>query len=157
MIAFTTEEILLSIIYSIGFGVMFSCLYSASLGLISLLKSGSKIFAFFMVSASPFDGFKQKWGFRTYSPGPVHSFLSIILFAIGYSITSYVSLDGEIRLYTLIVSFASFYLSNSAFSIILNKIFLKFLSLILALFSCSVRLILSPLCMLINAAKKRKI
>ena len=156
MIAFTTEEILLSIIYSIGFGVIFSCLYSASLALISLLKSGSKIFAFFMTSASPFDGFKEKWSFRTYSPGPVHSFLSVILFAIGFSITSYISLDGEIRLYTLIVSFASFYLSNSAFSIILNRVFLKISSLVFALFSCFLRLILSPFYMLVHAMKKRK-
>lgn len=86
--------------------------------------------------------------------GPLYIFLSVLIFALGFSLLSYVSLDGEIRIYMLALAFASFYLSKFAFCDFLTKIFLQLFSAGLSLVALLLGWMILPIKLAVGFVKK---
>lgn len=154
MIAFTTGEILLSVIYALIFGAGFAVLTSAVdmlLGVaLTLPTFAREVFCFDRILPPP----KLSQAGTGRKKGALYIFLCVILFAIGFSLLSYVSLDGQIRIYMLALAFASFYLSKSVFCDFLTKLFLSLFKLILSGLTVVLRLIISPFFIILKAVKK---
>ena len=113
--SFTREEIIFSVISSLAYGVLFSVLFcivkiSREIGLVFLRQ-----FTAALNLNGKSDNTEQK---PSNSGGDIGAFTIVFLsiaFTVGFCLLSYLSLDGEIRLYMLVLSFASFYLSKFAF------------------------------------------
>lgn len=146
---FSFSEILGAVLMCLCFGVGYALAFSLLSCLLGVIKAGRAFFTRII-------DFERIFPLPTFrdlkiSPyrGAVFSFLSVLLFAIMYSLLSYLALDGEIRLYTLIIYFASFYLSRIAFLGIFIKAFeliIRALMLLISLFvRMLLRLILRPL------------
>ena len=142
MMGFDSGEIARSLLWAIIYGAGYSfVLYLLSMlfGLLGSVRDASiKIIRFEKLFPLPsFSEFKischSSWGFTVFS---------VFLFATGFSLLSYLSLDGEIRIYMLILSFASFYLSKIAFSVIFSHLFAIAFRFFLVLISLPVRIIL---------------
>ena len=124
MMGFSASEILNSILYAIGFGLIFSAVYTVLIllsGVVgSIPKVGKEIIIFKKVF--PLPDFKSCINFKKVSL-PLR-LLSVFLFTVGFILISYLSLDGVIRIYMLFFAFATFYLLNFAFFDFLSSIFL---------------------------------
>lgn len=146
---FSFSEILRSVLMSLCFGVGYALAFSLLSCLLGVIKPGRAFFTRII----DFENIFPLPTFRdlkiTPYRGAVFSFLSVLLFAITYSLLSYLALDGEIRLYTLFFYFASFYLSRIAFFGIFIKAFeliIRALMLLISLFvRILFRLVLRPL------------
>lgn len=110
MISFTNPEIFLSIIYAVLYGGFFAFGYSVLLTVNSLIKSSSDIMLGILRFDKIFPLPRYKSLLNSQKHGPIIAFLSIVFFSVGFVLLSYLSLDGIIRLYMLVLSFASFYL-----------------------------------------------
>ena len=148
---FTREEIIFSVICSLAYGVLFSVLFcivkiSREIGLVFLHQ-----FATAPDSNSKSDNTEQKPSkFRGEIGAFTILFLSIA-FTVGFCLMSYLSLDGEIRLYMLVLSFASFYLSKFAFFDFCERLILLFLDKIFWIISRLIRVVFLPI---LKALKK---
>jgi hypothetical protein len=80
--------------------------------------------------------------------------VDILVFGVGFIFLSYAALDGALRFYMLILSFAAFYLSNFAFFEFLSRIlniFFDYLELCVLIF---IRIIMFPIRQLIKKCQK---
>ena len=129
MISYSNEEILHSIIYALLYGLAFSffnfCFDIANTFFLSIfyrVKIVRKEDNNDIVLA------KNRTGL-----GGFLVFMKIFLFSLGFMVLSYVALDGVVRIYMLVLCFASFYLAkNMIFNRVLD-IFEKGLDNIMAI------------------------
>ncbi len=150
MIGFNIGEIFNSVIYAFAFGVIFSVAFSLCRLVRGMLASILDVTSEFIKFSKIFPLPNFKKFINPKKNGAVFSFLSIIFFTLGFILISYLSLDGTIRIYMLIVSFASFYLSNFTFCEILSKILLCILNLFLKFLCLIFRIIASPIKMILK-------
>ena len=139
MIYFSFKETFFSVLCSLAYG----CLFGVFLSLLSVSFDCIRLFAervYKGVTLSFSESTRIGRGGRSKSSfGKVRVFLLIILFTIGYILLSYYSLDGQIRLYTMLLSLISLYLSWKLTSLSLQR-------LVFYIFDLSSRL----LCILIS-------
>ncbi len=151
MIAFTQREVAESIIYAIAFGALYAAVYSAMLLLRTIASDIPDIFHKML----KFDKILPIPDFKTVAnnkkTGKIFAFLSVFLFSIGFCILSYTSLDGDLRLYMLVLSSASFYLAKMTFNNFLNKAFLFVFRLILRVITIVLRCFVKPFKMIYHA------
>ena len=145
MIAFDLREVAFSILYALIYGVGFALFYSFMILLKTVWKHLSRVTCdlvkFYKITPLPtFD-----YILKRQSGGVFLIALSVLFFGLGFSLLSYVALDGQIRIYMLILCFASFYLSKLAFYEIFVKLLLHLLRVILRAFSMPMRIILFPI------------
>ncbi len=155
MITFSFEEILFSILAALCYGLIFSAGLSLFLVIIrvafSIPVAAGEIYRFEKIF--PLPKFK---GINTERKcGTVTWILAIAAYWLGFCLVSYLALDGEIRLYMLVLSFASLYLSNSAFSVFFTKLFSYLLRIFLIVLFLFFRLLFAPIKVLISFVKIR--
>lgn len=152
MIFFTTEEFFYSVIYAVGFGIAFSAVSSFVSIIISLFRILPSFFSEILNYSCFFD--LVKIGASTLNNRKKKSatsvFLKVFAFSLLFVLLSYVALDGVIRAYLLVVFFASFYVSNFAFSYAFYFLLSCFLTILFTLIAIPVRLIY----MIVNRATK---
>ena len=133
---FSAEEIFSSVIFALAYGTIFAVILSLTVVLkeslavsFAMLKSSLRFYKIFPLPSLKNLKISNK-------SGALISVVSIFLFAIGFCLLSYLTLDGQLRLYMLTLSFASFYLSKIAFfDIFSGVIFFGFrISFILIIF-----------------------
>lgn len=138
MMSFSEREILLSVVYSMIYGVIFSSFYSFILVTSSMVKSIpivlKKILVFDKLLPAP-----KTRSCITKSSGKITAFLSVIAFALGFSLLSYIALDGQIRIYMLVLSSASLYISNFVFFGIFEAVISSVFDIVIFVISLSVR------------------
>ncbi len=141
MMTFSGQEILLSIVFSLAFGGLFAILFS----LILILKEMCLLSLDTLKRTVIFDKIFPLPRLRKIKKSPkcgvILTVFFIFIFMLGFSLLSYFSLDGELRLYMLVLAFASFYLSKFAFFEILGTIFVLLLNAFFAVFSFALRLL----------------
>lgn len=131
MIGFDSREIILSVIYATAGGVIFSILYSALHVLRCVLINLKADLKRPLMSERLLSRFSFKNIKIEEINTPLTLIFSILLFAILFMIISYITLDGEIRLYMLVLLFASFYMSKFAiFSFLCKPIVIIFTALL---------------------------
>lgn len=145
MITFTYKEIADSILYAILYGVSYAVFYSALVlvrsifySLPDIVKKTVKFDKIF-----PLPDFSQVG--KSTKTGKILSFISPLLFCLGFCVLSYISLDGIIRIYMLILSSASFYLAKIAFYEFFIRIFLLIFRLVLQSFTIIARCLILPI------------
>ena len=147
MIAFTTKEIINSVFLSFAYGAISSFCYTIILTINSLLNNAPTIFERIVVFDNVFPVPHHRKLLDTKKKGPLIVFISILFFGIGFILLSYLALDGEIRLYMLIVSSALFYLLNLTFFDIFRKI-------VFLIFDCFIVALSIPIRLFIYLLKK---
>ena len=157
MMSFSLDEILVSIVSAFVYGLIFAFCISLALIIKSLIKGLPCIIRemLFYEKLLPLPQPMRPTGDE--KNGPFLLCGSIFLFALGFSLLSYFSLDGEIRLYMLIISFASFYLSNFVFFKTFNKIALLFIRVILNVLAFAIRVIILPIKAIFGFFKKKSL
>lgn len=155
MISFNIYEILLSIGYAAGYGVAYSAIFSLFLLLRAMIISLAEIMVtiFKFEKIFPLPCFKNL--IKPCNRGAVFTFLSVVIFTLGFITISYFALDGVIRIYMLIFAFASFYLSKFALFDFLNKLFVWIFDKILVLLCLALRIALTPARRLLKLKKTR--
>ncbi len=145
MITFTYKEIADSILYAILYGVSFAVFYSALVLVRSIFYSLPDI----VKKTVKFDKIFPLPNFshvgKSTKTGKILSFISPLLFCLGFCVLSYISLDGIIRIYMLILSSASFYLAKIAFYEFFIRIFLLIFRLVLQSFTIIARCLILPI------------
>ena len=107
MIGFSGREILLSILYAAIYGAIFCVVIELVKTFIRVCKAMPKILC---------SDFKNiKYYMLKEAEGDVFAFLCVFSFFLGYLLLSYFSLDGQLRLYMLIISSAVYFLSKMTF------------------------------------------
>ena len=145
MIGFTGEEILYSVLYALVYGAGFALIYRFVSLLFRMLKSIPSICSDALFSKDNFK-FNNTFDYvKKQNVGAIYRFLSVIAFALGFILLSYLALDGEIRLYMLILSTASVYLVNLAFSVVFNRLFVFLINALVFAFVFVIRVIFLPL------------
>lgn len=142
MMTFSAGEIFSSVVYALIYGIAFAMMLSAfkaikegiyaSLEYLKNLSWNDRIFSLPRLKRVDF----------IHRTSAVAHALSILLFAVGFSLLSYLSLDGQIRLYMLILSFASFYMSKNAFFGFLKRIVFIALGIPVSLIAIALRITL---------------
>lgn len=157
MITFSIREIIFSALSAVIFGVVFSafvCTLDMLIGVASSLPE-------FLIASVRFDKVfppaRLSVSARKRSVGPIYLFFCILIFALGFSLLSYISLDGEIRIYMLILSFASFYLSKISFCNFLTRAILWLFDGAISLVTLALRCLVLPIKLLIRFVKKAQI
>lgn len=142
MMSFTMAEILLSILYALIFGVGFS-LFAV---LMLIVREIVLVFGRMMEMAVDFEKLLPLPTVKNMkinqAPGRLITVLWVIFFSLGFCLLSYLSLDGEIRLYMLILAFASFYLSKFVFFNIFSRLFVFLFGLLFSFLSIILRVII---------------
>ncbi len=116
---YTSQQIFLSVLYSLIFGVcfgMFSSLVSVILEYIeTLLNLPRLILTYSSEEKGPLTLFKEKPKL-IYSEGRakevIKDFIVTLSFGISFSVLSYIAVDGELRLYVLLIALITSYFSN---------------------------------------------
>lgn len=142
MMTFSAGEIFSSVVYALIYGIAFAMMLSA----IKAIKEGIYASLEYLKNISKNDRIfslpsLKRVNFIHRTDAVAHA-LSILLFAVGFSLLSYLSLDGQIRLYMLIFSFASFYMSKNAFFGFSKKIVFIALGIPVALIAMALRITL---------------
>ena len=155
MISFSINEILVSIGYAAGYGVAYSAIFSLCLLIRALIFSLSNILSdiFRFEKIFPLPSFKKH--IKLSERGAIFSFLSVIIFALGFILISYFALDGVVRVYMLFFAFAAFYLSKFVLFDFLNKIFVWFFDKLLMLLCLFLRISFAPIRSLFKFVKSR--
>lgn len=153
MMTFSEAELISSVVYALIYGILFACLLSATQLVKEILLNIKTIGREMLMVEKifPLPRFRNMKIQRDLGAGL--SVLSIFIYAIGFSLLSYLALDGEIRLYMFLLSFASFYLSKFVFFEFLTNVFLKFFRLLLILLSFAVRPVFFIIKKFINSIK----
>ena len=114
MSGFSYSEILFSVCSAIIYGFVFSffcCIVDNILCFAkNLLTIPRMVASYEIIWRKP--GYLN---FKTIKNGRVYIILRIFLFAIGFMLLSYLALDGQVRLYMLALSSASYLVSKIAF------------------------------------------
>ena len=139
---FSAEEIFSSVIFALAYGAIFAVIFSLTV----VMKESLAVFFNMLKNSLRYDKIfplpsyeKVKISNKT---GAFISVVSIFLFAVGFSLLSYLALDGQLRLYMLTLSFASFYLSKIAFFDIFSRVILFAFRISFILIVFIVRLVL---------------
>ena len=144
MISFSHQEILVSLAYAVAYGVTFSAL----LALVKLILRIALALPGFLYDTLSFTKILPREDFKgrinLMENGKVFDFLGVIIFTLGFILISYLSLDGEIRIYMLLSAFAAVYLSNLVFYGIFIRFFLFLFDIIFGLLCIAIRLIIYP-------------
>ena len=144
MIGFTSREILLSVLFSAIYGVVFSVIYQLLITLFHVLKSTPDLIINILKSSKILPAPDVKCLVKDQKVGGGFAFFSVILYFLGFLLLSYLSLDGQLRLYMLVISSASLYISNLTFCVFLKELALFLLNLIVLLLSTVLRLVILP-------------
>ncbi len=155
MISFSIHEILLSLGYAAGYGVAYSAIFSLCLLLRAIIFSSAEIVAeiFKFEKLFPLPSFKKH--IKLSDRGAVFSFFSVIIFALGYVLISYFALDGVVRIYMLVLAFASFYLSKFALFDFLSRIFVWIFDKLLMLLCLCLRICFTPIRFIARLVKRK--
>ncbi len=145
MIYFTIDEIwrsmLIAVFYGIIYAIIRSCFITIYILCFDLIDSIKQI----IVYEKPMEKVVFTKNALKKEGRPITIFISVVLYFIGYIIASYIALDGNLRIYVLILSSAAFYLSKTLiidkFEYYLSKI-LRFQLSFLTVF---IRMIIYPL------------
>lgn len=154
MMTFSSAEILESMICALIYGASFAALLSLAMLIKGLVVKSGEIFKEIIGFEKIFPLPRFKEIVFAQGCGAVLSFFAVVSFAVGFSMLSYYSLDGELRLYMLILSFASFYLSKFVFSEVFVKIFLLFFRTFLTCFALLARVFILPIRSLVRRMRK---
>ena len=152
MIGYTSSELLLSVLHAMIYGAIFSVIYQLALLIYGLSLRGALVVYDKFFSLPRLRGKLSLTDF-----GGIFAFFSLLGYFIGFLLLSYYSLDGQLRLYMLAVSSATFYCFNLSFCVILRNIIIFLLDLILAFLTLGVRIILLPIRILINIFQKKSL
>lgn len=144
MIGFSFLEIINSLLYSFIYGLGASALYVVVSNIYLILKSLPDLFYEIIIfdKILPSPNFKKC--LKVGKKGPIFAFVSVFLFFIGFMLVSYFALDGEIRLYMLILSSAAFYVFYSTFYDILKNILIVVSNAFIFIISTTFRLAVMP-------------
>lgn len=155
MMGFTIDEILSSLLYASIYGVLYSAFWSLASLVCSVLSVTWAILreCFWFKKIFPLPDFRRKMDLH--KRGRVFLLLAILLFALGFILISYFALDGEIRIYMLFISSAVLYLSNYVFCDFFGKIFLYLINRILQILCLLLRLIISPVFIILRCIKNK--
>ena len=156
MMGFSGREILLSVLYAFLFGLGYSLMYQLILISLEAVKSLPRLAREILGSEKIFPSPSIKKEIKDRKFGAVFAFFSVFLFFVGFLLLSYLALDGQLRLYMLVISSASFYVFNSAFFVVLSNIFILLFDCLIFVFSTAFRIIILPLKRLVLAVKLRK-
>lgn len=153
MMTFSFAEILRSVFYAIIYG----CIFEFCVLVIKLIKGVIEVAGESFQSIIHFKKLMPLPSFSeiktTDNLGPFLSAALILSFSLGFSLLSYIALDGEIRIYLLLISFASFYLSKFVFFVFLNKLLIRIFRFIFIIFSLAIRLIILPFKTMFSSCK----
>ena len=141
MIYFTSGEILDSVILFLFYG----CIFSLGLSLLKIILSSLDILTkglFRAVLRPPSESLNLKVRVLPLSGGQI--FFSILIFTLGYILASYYALDASFRVYTLLLSLLSFYLTERLLSGRITLLFMKLLCCVFSLFFTILSLLLTP-------------
>jgi hypothetical protein len=145
MMGFTGEELLLSVLHALIYGAIFSAVYQMmriAFDMILALPTACKDMLIYknIFSVTDFNRYtsvdKRGWFF---------SFFSLIAYFLGFLLLSYYSLDGQVRIYMLLISSATFYAFNLSFCVVFRRIVLFLLGQILAIVTVALRIVLLPI------------
>ncbi len=144
MIWFSADELLASIFSSLIYGGFFAFLVCFLSLLSTLLSNGRLTLAkALMPKGKPI----KPSALTTEARGGISSALIIILivlFTVGYILLSYYALDGSVRVYTLVLSLASLFLTRFLVSSSLSRIVLFLINRILSIMGLLLYIILFP-------------
>lgn len=141
MIAFTTREVLCSLIYSLIFGVGFFALTTAFSALLRYAFRFGKLWDDLTTYGKIFEKPMKIRGRIPESLESIESFLLTLCFFLGFILLSFYALDGSVRLYTFLTALAAFCLLHrvlfsrvsAAIFCMLDVIYFVFVFLIRAL------------------------
>lgn len=149
MMDFNSAEICLSVLYAIIFGFCFFILFSLMnicrdflRGIIPYLKEAVRFKRIFPL---PSFNIYLKEG----RSSALFLIISILTFSLGFILLSYLTLDLQLRLYMLVIYFASFYVSYFAFFAFLKSVFLRISGLLLSLVCILLRVVIFPIKLII--------
>ncbi len=153
MIAFSTYETIISVLYAALYGACFCILYSLMIILRNIINSlvdlMRNIVCYDKIFVLP-KGIVSK---NDRNIGAPFLFISVILYVIGIVLVSYAALDGIIRLYMIIISSALFFLLKNTFFSKLNKLFFVIFDYFMSFGCILMRIILFPAKFLYNKIK----
>ena len=121
MIVFSAYSVLNSILFSFFYGAFCATLSLVCALLFRLTRSFGRIASTWIkynngIFSRPREIFIEEGRIKSVRVlREVGAFFKVLLFTIGFILISYISLDGEIRIYTLAVSLASYLLLRSFF------------------------------------------
>ena len=130
MTAFSVQEVIFSALFSFVYGGIYAVFLSILTVILNLVHS-LKTFKISIFSYDNIFKFKERIIAKNQNfESGILLFFEILLFSLGIILTSYVALDGVIRLYVLIIASASIFL----FKITFSPLFLAFSSFVLEVF-----------------------
>ena len=142
MMTFSTEEVFSSVIFALAYGAIFAIILS----FIVVVKESLTVMLDMLKTTCGYEKIFPLPRFKgvkiSYKSSAFISVIAVFLFAIGFSLLSYMSLDGQLRLYVLILSFASFYVSKIAFFDIFSRVILLALKAFFIIIALIVRVAL---------------
>ena len=148
MMGHSLWRIVASVLSAASFGAIFSCVLAVAS---SALEVGKRALVL-LKEIVRFEHILPLPSFRKYifeendrKDMPVWLSISAIpLFAIGFSLLSYLTLDGQLRIYMLLISSAALYLSNIVFSNFFHRLFLLICTVFFAVISLPIRCLIAP-------------
>lgn len=144
MIAYTRYEIIKSMLDASILGICM-CIFSTIIELFEELVPIIKSVAIGLVKYDKLISTIKIEHRMQRSKSSIRHFFSIIVFSIIFMLLSYYSLDGQIRLYMMIILFASFYVSKITFLSFFKKILVNFLDMFFSITCIFLRIVLLPL------------
>ena len=144
MMGFSSIEILNSVLFAVIYGAFFAFIYESVRLALLVFKSLPKVCSEILVFEKIFPTPPITKAVKSAKTGRPFSFFSVLAFFFGFSVISYISLDGDIRLYMLILSSASFFLFYSTFWDFYRWLILSILDLIFIPLSVFFRCLLIP-------------
>lgn len=155
MIYFTAEELLRSVLHSIIYGAIYVVLMLVCSLLIynlGVILSAPRSFVHYqkiteLPSANAF-------GCDTRVLGAASAFLKVLIFSLGYILLSYYSLDGMLRIYTLIISVLSALATDRLVCRPLSRLLKRVSSLALGALIILLRIVLLPARYILNKNAK---
>ena len=144
MITFTQREILFSVICAFFYGSIFASIKAVIDSSILYSKKFFDSLKRTFEYDKTFHSFKILRSTDNRSSGPILTFAYILIFFMGYLLLSYLVCDGIIRIYVLLICFASFYLLKNALFRVFEVLFLFVFNFLLGILCVFLRLVAFP-------------
>jgi hypothetical protein len=145
MMGFTGEELLLSVLHAVIYGGACSVIYCILKLLCDLPSSLGRVCKDIAVYENILSVKEPQRYVILGKRGWLFSFLGLIAYFVGFLLLSYYSLDGQVRIYMLLISSASFYVFDLSFCVVLRRIILFLFYQILAIVTVALRIVLLPI------------
>ena len=145
MMGFSAREVLLSVVYSVAYGAAYSLIYKTLEFLINLIFVFPEYLCTQLREEKIISLISIKGKIKGRKNGPIFTFFSTLTYFTGFLLLSYFSLDGDIRLYMLILSSASLYIFNLTFCDFWHKILTTLFDIVFALLFAALRLVILPI------------